>query len=112
MDSRCNICGVPENRWEDGFCHECRHSCEMTPDVLSVSEPFNMQTNMGSWILLQYSIQGPSGKSWNASAARKKSQSTYAKPRPVMDSVSPLCRSSPVDNYTGYAGTAWMGPFW
>ena len=47
MDSRCNICGVPENRWEDGFCHECRHSCEMTPDVIISQRAFQYADKHG-----------------------------------------------------------------
>lgn len=47
MDSRCNICGVPENRWEDGFCHECRYSCEMTPDVIISQRAFQYADKHG-----------------------------------------------------------------
>lgn len=47
MDSRCNICGVPENRWEDGFCHECQHSCEMTPDVIISQQAFQYADKHG-----------------------------------------------------------------
>ena len=47
MDSRCNICGVPENRWEDGFCHECRHSCEMTPDMVISQRAFQYADKYG-----------------------------------------------------------------
>lgn len=47
MDSRCNLCGVPEDRWEDGFCCECRHSCEMTPDMIISQRAFQYANKHG-----------------------------------------------------------------
>lgn len=30
-----NVCGIPENRFDrDGWCRECRHTCEMIPAVM------------------------------------------------------------------------------
>lgn len=32
---RCNICGVPESKWENGVCSACvRCSCEITDDLI------------------------------------------------------------------------------
>lgn len=47
MDSRCNLCGVPEDRWEDGFCCECRHSCEMTPNMIISQRAFQYANKYG-----------------------------------------------------------------
>lgn len=30
----CNVCGIPEEKWKDGKCAECKHQCDMTPSVI------------------------------------------------------------------------------
>lgn len=47
MDSRCNVCGIPEDQWDDGFCHECRHSCEMTAEVIVSQRAFQYAAKHG-----------------------------------------------------------------
>ena len=47
MDSRCNLCGVPEDQWEDGFCRKCRHSCEMTPNMIISQRAFQYANKYG-----------------------------------------------------------------
>lgn len=47
MDKRCNICGIHEDQWENGFCRKCRHSCEMTPDVIISQRAFQYADKHG-----------------------------------------------------------------
>ncbi len=34
--ARCNICGIPEDKWKSGRCYECGNGryCDMTPDMI------------------------------------------------------------------------------
>lgn len=32
--TRVNVCGVSEDKWENGWCKKCRCGCEMTHDVI------------------------------------------------------------------------------
>ena len=32
--ARVNVCGVSEDKWENGWCKKCRCGCEMTHDVI------------------------------------------------------------------------------
>ena len=47
MDSRCNICGVPEDQWENGLCNKCGHVCEMTPDMIISQRAFQYADKHG-----------------------------------------------------------------
>lgn len=47
MDKRCNICGIPEDQWDNGFCRKCSHSCEMTPDVVISQRAFQYAAKHG-----------------------------------------------------------------
>lgn len=39
--ARCNVCGIPENQWENGFCSACGTVCSMTPDVIIEQRVFD-----------------------------------------------------------------------
>lgn len=47
MAKLCNICGIPEHQWENGFCRKCRHSCEMSPDVIISQRTFQYADKHG-----------------------------------------------------------------
>lgn len=47
MDNRCNLCGIPEDQWKDGFCHECQYICEITPDLIISQRAFQYAAKHG-----------------------------------------------------------------
>lgn len=47
MEKRCNICGVPEDQWENGFCRKCQHGCEMVSNTIVSLRAFQYAAKHG-----------------------------------------------------------------
>lgn len=112
MDSRCNLCGVPENRWEDGFCRECRHSCEMTPDMI-ISQRAFQYANKHGLLDTHASFNARAIREKLGRIGRKKKVPKYLREAASCNGLSfPPWLNSPVARCIRFAGTAWMESFW